>query len=207
MKCSTKTTRPISSILPSSREPSVSPARPTPKEFAPPLPLSSKLPCRRSSERLPSIEQLNRSFGGLSATRRLPSRHVPHLQDHISIMRAAQVGLFFCSGMMLAPVGSIASTMKRDLRQEEFGGEPALSEVRSDSLLGPFRWNLRIEEHQHRRARSAKRGPEDAGISSKFLERGKQRREGRPIRLMNAVFECRGEQVRTILRKRREQQH
>src|ERR1700693_248998 len=83
MKCCTKTTRPISSILPSSREPSVSPARPTPKEFAPPLPLSSKLLCRRSSERLPSIEQLNRSFRGLSATRRLPSRHVPHLQDHI----------------------------------------------------------------------------------------------------------------------------
>src|SRR5208337_54273 len=48
MKCSTKTTRPISSILPSSPEPSVSPARPTPKEFAPLPPLSGKPPHPRS---------------------------------------------------------------------------------------------------------------------------------------------------------------
>ena len=108
---------------------------------------------------------------------------------------------------MLLPVGSIASTMERDLREQEFGGQPALGQVRSDSLLGPFRRNLRIEEYEHGRASSAKRGPEDAGISGKFLERGKERRERRPIRLMNAVFESRGEQVRTILRKRREQQH
>jgi hypothetical protein len=27
--------------------------------------------------------------------------------------------------------------------------------VRSDSLLGPFRWNLRIEEHEHGRSSSA----------------------------------------------------
>ena len=106
---------------------------------------------------------------------------------------------------MFAPVGSIASTVERNLRKEEFGGQPALSQVRSDSLLGPFRWNLRIEEHKHRRPRSAEGGSEDAGISGEFLERGKQRREWRPIRLMNAVFESRGEQVRTILRKRREQ--
>src|SRR5882762_11416634 len=109
--------------------------------------------------------------------------------------------------MMLAPVGSIASTVECDLGEEEFGCEPALGQVRSDSLLGPFRWNLRIKEHEHGRSRSAKRGPEDARISGKFLERGKQRRERRPIRLMNAVFESRREQVRTILRKRREQQH
>src|ERR1700687_1984744 len=109
--------------------------------------------------------------------------------------------------MMLAPIRSIASTMKGDLREEEFGGKPALGQVRGDSLLCPFRWNLRIEEYQHGRARSAKRGPEDAGISGEFLERGKQRRERRPIRLMNAVFESRREQVRTILRKRRQQQH
>src|SRR5258707_8113750 len=107
--------------------------------------------------------------------------------------------------MMLLPVGSIASTMECDLREEKFGGEPALGEVRGDSLLGPFRWNLRIEEHEHGRASSAERSPEDAGISSEFLQRGKQRREWRPIRLMNAVFESRGEQVRTILRKRLEQ--
>ena len=106
---------------------------------------------------------------------------------------------------MLLPVGSIASTMERDLGEEEFGGEPALGQVRSDSLLGPFRWNLRIEEHEHGRARSAKRGPEDARISGEFLERGKQRGEWCPIRLMNAVFESRGEQVRTILRECREQ--
>src|SRR5258708_3252988 len=107
--------------------------------------------------------------------------------------------------MMLLPVGSVASTMERDLGEEEFGGEPALGQVRSDSLLGPFRRNLRIEEYQHGRPRSAKRGPEDAGISGEFLEGGKEGREWRPIGLMNAVFESRGEQVRTILRKRREQ--
>ena len=106
---------------------------------------------------------------------------------------------------MLAPVGSIASTMERDLRQEEFSGKLALGQVSSDPLFGPFRRNLWIEEHQDGRTRSAERSPEDAGISSEFLERGKQRRERRPIRLMDAVFESRGEQVRTILRKRREQ--
>src|ERR1700716_10664 len=104
--------------------------------------------------------------------------------------------------MMLLPVGSIASAMERDLGEEEFGGEPALGEVRSDSLLGPFRWNLWIEEHEHGWARSAEGGPEDAGSSGEFRERGKQRREWRPIGLMNAVFESSGEQVRTILRKR-----
>jgi hypothetical protein len=31
--------------------------------------------------------------------------------------------------------------------------------VRRDSLLGPFRWNLRIEEHEHGRSGSAERGP------------------------------------------------
>src|SRR5438105_8263708 len=113
--------------------------------------------------------------------------------------------LLLCRGMMLTPVGPIASTVERDLGEEEFGGEPALGQVRGDSLLGPFRWNLWIEEHEHGRSGSAERGPEDAGISGEFLERGKQRRERRPIRLMNAVFESRGEQVRTILRKRREQ--
>src|SRR6266853_4848257 len=109
--------------------------------------------------------------------------------------------------MMLLPVSSITSTMECDLGEEEFGCEPALGEVRSDSLLGPFRWNLWIEKHKHGLTRSAERGPEDAGISSEFLERGKQRRERRPIRLMNAIFESRGQQVRTVLRKRREQQH
>ena len=105
--------------------------------------------------------------------------------------------------MMFAPVGSVASTMECDLREEEFGSESAFGQVRRDSLLGPFRRNLRIEEHQHRRARSAKRGAEDAGISGEFLERGKQRRTCRPIRLSNAVFETGGKQVWTCLRKRR----
>jgi hypothetical protein len=41
--------------------------------------------------------------------------------------------------MMLAPVGSIASTVERDLGQNEFGGEPALGEVGGDSLLRRFR--------------------------------------------------------------------
>src|ERR1700682_4291081 len=137
-----------------------------------------------------------RTNGGISAHERHRASGQPKVGN-----------LLFCSRMMLAPVGSIASTMERDLCEQKFGSETALSEVRSDSLLGPFRWNLRIEEHEHRRASSAKRGPADAGISGEFLERGKQRRERRPIRLMNAVFESRGEQVRTILRKRREQQH
>ena len=61
--------------------------------------------------------------------------------------------------MMFAPVGSIASTVERNLRKEEFGGQPALGQVRGDSLLGPFRWNLRIEEHEHGRASSAEGGP------------------------------------------------
>ena len=61
--------------------------------------------------------------------------------------------------MMLPPVGSIASTVERNLREDEFGGQPALGQVRRDSLLGPFRRNLRIEKHQHGRARSAKGGP------------------------------------------------
>jgi len=47
--------------------------------------------------------------------------------------------LFFGGGMMLAPVGSIASTVERDLGEEKFGGKPALGEVSSDSLLRLFR--------------------------------------------------------------------
>jgi hypothetical protein len=61
--------------------------------------------------------------------------------------------------------------------------------MRSDSLLRFFRWNFRVEEHQHRRASSAERGAEDAGISREFLERGKQRTERRAIRLVDAVFQ------------------
>src|SRR6266404_526277 len=137
-----------------------------------------------------------RTDGGISAHERHRASGQPKVGN-----------LLPCAWMMLLPVGSIASTVECDLRQEEFGGEPALGQVRSDSLLGPFRWNLWIEKHKHGRTRSAERGPEDAGISSEFLERGKQRRERRPIRLMNAIFESRGQRVRTILRKRREQQH
>ena len=92
---------------------------------------------------------------------------------------------------MLAPVGSVASAVLGDLRENEFGGQPALGEVGGDSLLRLFRWNLRVEKHQHRRACSAQRGAEDAGFSGEFLERGKQRREGRAIRLVDAVFERR----------------
>src|ERR1700693_3969713 len=135
-----------------------------------------------------------RTNGGVSAHKRHRASGQPKVGN-----------LVLCSRMMFAPVGSVASTMECDLREEEFGSESAFGQVRSDSLLGPFRGNLRIEEHKHRRARSAERGPEDARISGKFFERWKQRRERRPIRLMNAVFESRGEQVRTILRKRREQ--
>src|SRR5262249_15383232 len=82
MKCSTKTTRPMSSILPSSREPSVSPARPTPKEFAPPQRLSRKSLPRRSRESLPvPIRHSIALLGGSSAIRKLfwrvpsPGRH------------------------------------------------------------------------------------------------------------------------------------
>src|ERR1700674_6930 len=137
-----------------------------------------------------------RTNGGISAHERHRASGQPKVEN-----------LLLCRRMMLAPVGSIASTMEGDLREEEFGGGPALGQVRSDSLLCPFRWNLRIEEHEHGRTRSAERCPEDAGVSGEFLERGKQRRERRPVRLMNAIFESRGKQVRTILRKRRQQQH
>src|ERR1700675_717224 len=135
-----------------------------------------------------------RTNGGVSAHERHRASGQPKVGN-----------LLLCGRMMFAPVGSIASTMERYLREEEFGSESAFGQVRRDSLLGPFCWNLRIKEHEHRRSRSAKRGPEDAGISGEFFERGKQRRERRPVRLMNAVFESCGEQVRTILRKRREQ--
>src|SRR6266478_4935142 len=137
-----------------------------------------------------------RTDGGISAHERHRASGQPKVGN-----------LLLRSRMMLAPIRSIASTMERDLGEEEFSGQPALGQVRRDSLLGPFRWNLRIEEYEHRRPRSAEGGSEDAGISGEFLERGKQRRERRPIRLMNAVLESRGEQVRTILRKRSEQQH
>src|SRR5260370_28474450 len=128
-----------------------------------------------------------RTNGGVSAHERHRASGQPKVGN-----------LVLCGRVVFAPVGSVASTMECDLREEEFGSESAFGQVRRDSLLGPFRWNLRIEEHEHRRACSAERSPEDAGISGEFLERGKQRREWRPIRLMNAVFECRGEQIRTI---------
>ena len=58
---------------------------------------------------------------------------------------------------MLAPVDSVASAVLGDLRKDEFGGEPALGEVSGDSLLHFLCWNLRVEKHQHRRARSTQR--------------------------------------------------
>src|ERR1700724_741841 len=106
-----------------------------------------------------------RSTGGISAH----ERHRGFGQPKVG-------NLLLCRRMMFAPVGSVASAIEGDLREEEFGSESAFGQVRRDSLLGPFRRNFRIEEHQHRRARSAKRGAEDAGISGEFLERGKQRR-------------------------------
>src|SRR5208337_379074 len=109
--------------------------------------------------------------------------------------------------MMLAPVGPIASAVLGNLGKDEFGGKPSLGEVGSDSLLRLFRRNLRVEEHQHGGAGSAEGGAEDAGISGEFLERGKQRTERRAIRLVDAVFESRMQQVRTVLRERREQEH
>ena len=108
---------------------------------------------------------------------------------------------------MLLPVGPIASTVERDLGENEFGGKPALGEVSSDSLLRLLRWNLRIEEHEHGRTRSAEGGAEDAGISGEFLEHGQQRSERRAIGLVDAVFERRGKQVTAVLREGREQEH
>ena len=92
---------------------------------------------------------------------------------------------------MLAPVGSVASAVLGDLRQDEFGGEPAFGEVGGDSLRHFLCWNLGVEKHQHRRTRSAERGAEDTRFSGEFLERGKQRGERRAIRLVDAVFERR----------------
>jgi len=46
---------------------------------------------------------------------------------------------------MLLPVGSIASTMERDLREEEFGGEPAVKteklSLKTDAVSA--RWRAR----------------------------------------------------------------
>lgn len=75
--------------------------------------------------------------------------------------------------MMLAPVSSIASTVLGDPGEDEFGGKPPLGEMRSNSLLRPFRWNFRVEKYQYRRASSAKCRAEDAGISREFLNGGK----------------------------------
>ena len=47
--------------------------------------------------------------------------------------------LFFCGAVMLAPIGSIAATVERDLGENEFGGEAALGEMGGDSLLRRFR--------------------------------------------------------------------
>src|SRR5580700_1999983 len=58
---------------------------------------------------------------------------------------------------MLAPVCAIASTVLRDLSENNFGRETALGKMSNDSLLRPFRWHLGIEKHQHRRPRSAPR--------------------------------------------------
>jgi hypothetical protein len=43
--------------------------------------------------------------------------------------------LFFCGAVMLLPVGSIASTVERDLGENELGGKAAFGEVGGDSLL------------------------------------------------------------------------
>src|SRR3981189_1103527 len=99
-----------------------------------------------------------RTDGGISAH----ERHRASGQSKVG-------NLLPCAWMMLLPVGSIAPTMECDRGEEEFGVEPALGQVRRDSLLGPFRWNLWIEEHEHGRSGSAQRGPEDAGISGELL--------------------------------------
>ena len=39
---------------------------------------------------------------------------------------------------MLLPVGSIASTVERDLGEDEFGGKAAFGEVSGDSLFRLF---------------------------------------------------------------------
>ena len=81
--------------------------------------------------------------------------------------------------------------MLRNLGKNKFGGQATFGEVGSDSLLRPFRGDLRVEEHQYRRASSAERGAKDPGLSSEFLERGQQRTKRRTIRLVNSVFERR----------------
>src|SRR5208282_3267502 len=137
-----------------------------------------------------------RTNGGVSAHERHRASGQPEVGN-----------LFSSRGMMLAPVGSVASTVLRDLGEGEFSGKPSLGEVSGDSLLRLLRWNLRIQEHQHGWARSAKRGAQNAGISREFLERGQQRTKRRAIRLVDAVFKSRGEQIGTVLREGSKQQH
>jgi len=74
--------------------------------------------------------------------------------------------------MMFLPIGPIASAVLSDLSENKFGGQPALGEVGSDSLPGFFRWNLRVEKHEDRWARTAESGAEDTRISRELFQRG-----------------------------------
>ena len=77
-------------------------------------------------------------------------------------------------------------------REQEFGGQAPLQQVRGDSLLHFVSGNLRVKEYQHRRPGSAQGRAEDARLSRQFLERGQQRTERCAIRLVNPVFQAAG---------------
>ena len=93
--------------------------------------------------------------------------------------------------MVLAPVGSIASTVQRDLVRMSSAGRRRL--VRWAAILcfaffvGTF-GSRNTNTDGPAPLRAAPRMPD---LASQFLERGQQRTERRAIRLMDAVFERR----------------
>ena len=84
--------------------------------------------------------------------------------------------LFFGGRVVLLPVHAVASTMLRNLSEDEFGGEAALGEVRSNSQLRLLGRNFGIQKYEHGGASSAQGCAENPTLSSEFFQRGKQRR-------------------------------
>ena len=91
--------------------------------------------------------------------------------------------------------------------KKQFSVESVADEVGGDEFSYIVSGGVRIEENDDRRTGAAEGYAEDARLPTQFLQTRQQRAERGAIRLMDAVFERRREQVVTTLGEGSEQQH
>ncbi len=94
-----------------------------------------------------------------------------------------------------------------DRSEQQFGAKSPAGEVSRDGSPRFLGGGAGVEENDDRWAGATESRTEDASFPGQFLQAGEQGAERRAVRLVDAVFECGGEQMVVPLREGSQQEH